>query len=388
MKNNILIKNILNSVKLAVKQNSKKLHEPLFKGNEKKYLKKCIETGYVSYIGKYVNTFERKISKYTGSKNAVALINGTCALHILLKYFNVGINDEVILPSITFVATANSVAYCKALPHFVDIEKETLGICPEKLEEYLKKIAIKKKGYCINKKTGRKIRVLIAVHVFGVPCKILEIKKICKMYNIKLIEDAAGAMGSFLKGKHLGNFSQAGVISFNGNKTITCGGGAVIITENKKLASKIRHLSTTAKKKHPWEYIHDEIGYNYRMTNLNAAIGCAQLENINRIISAKRKNFFLYKRLFKKNKDVQIIQEPNYSKTNYWLITLIIKKNKKLKNQVLKKLNQSGFQGRSIWKPLHTLKIFEKCPRGKLKNTMDIYNRAINLPSSPILNYK
>lgn len=388
MKNNILIKNILNSVKLAVKQNSKKLHEPLFKGNEKKYLKKCIETGYVSYIGKYVNTFERKISKYTGSKNAVALVNGTCALHILLKYFNVGINDEVILPSITFVATANSVAYCKALPHFVDIEKETLGICPEKLEEYLKKIAIKKKGYCINKKTGRKIRVLIAVHVFGVPCKILEIKKICKKYNIKLIEDAAGAMGSFLKGKHLGNFSQAGVISFNGNKTITCGGGAVIITENKKLASKIRHLSTTAKKKHPWEYIHDEIGYNYRMTNLNAAIGCAQLENINRIISAKRKNFFLYKRLFKKNKDVQIIQEPNYSKTNYWLITLIIKKNKKLKNQVLKELNQSGFQGRSIWKPLHTLKIFEKCPRGKLKNTMDIYNRAINLPSSPILNYK
>ena len=388
MKDNILIKNILNSVKLAVKQNSKKLHEPLFKGNEKKYLKKCIETGYVSYIGKYVNTFERKISKYTGSKNAVALVNGTCALHILLKYFNVGINDEVILPSITFVATANSVAYCKALPHFVDIEKETLGICPEKLEEYLKKIAIKKKGYCINKKTGRKIRVLIAVHVFGVPCKILEIKKICKKYNIKLIEDAAGAMGSFLKGKHLGNFSQAGVISFNGNKTITCGGGAVIITENKKLASKIRHLSTTAKKKHPWEYIHDEIGYNYRMTNLNAAIGCAQLENINRIISAKRKNFFLYKRLFKKNKDVQIIQEPNYSKTNYWLITLIIKKNKKLKNQVLKELNQSGFQGRSIWKPLHTLKIFEKCPRGKLKNTMDIYNRAINLPSSPILNYK
>ena len=388
MKNNILIKNILNSVKLAVKQNSKKLHEPLFKGNEKKYLKKCIETGYVSYIGKYVNTFERKISKYTGSKNAVALVNGTCALHILLKYFNVGINDEVILPSITFVATANSVAYCKALPHFVDIEKETLGICPEKLEEYLKKIAIKKKGYCINKKTGRKIRVLIAVHVFGVPCKILEIKKICKMYNIKLIEDAAGAMGSFLKGKHLGNFSQAGVISFNGNKTITCGGGAVIITENKKLASKVRHLSTTAKKKHPWEYIHDEIGYNYRMTNLNAAIGCAQLENINRIISAKRKNFFLYKRLFKKNKDVQIIQEPNYSKTNYWLITLIIKKNKKLKNQVLKVLNQSGFQGRSIWKPLHTLKIFENCPRGKLKNTMDIYNRAINLPSSPILNYK
>ena len=388
MKNNTLIKNILNSVKLAVKQNSKKLHEPLFKGNEKKYLKKCIETGYVSYIGKYVNTFERKISKYTGSKNAVALVNGTCALHILLKYFNVGINDEVILPSITFVATANSVAYCKALPHFVDIEKETLGICPEKLEEYLKKIAIKKKGYCINKKTGRKIRVLIAVHVFGVPCKILEIKKICKKYNIKLIEDAAGAMGSFLKGKHLGNFSQAGVFSFNGNKTITCGGGAVIITENKKLASKIRHLSTTAKKKHPWEYIHDEIGYNYRMTNLNAAIGCAQLENINRIISAKRKNFFLYKRLFKKNKDVQIIQEPNYSKTNYWLITLIIKKNKKLKNQVLKELNQSGFQGRSIWKPLHTLKIFEKCPRGKLKNTMDIYNRTINLPSSPNLSYK
>tara|TARA_B100000029_G_scaffold516651_1_gene632268 strand:+ start:4801 stop:5967 length:1167 start_codon:yes stop_codon:yes gene_type:complete len=388
MKNNILIKNILKSVKLVVKQNSKKLHEPIFKGNEKKYLKKCIETGYVSYIGKYVNTFEKKISKYTGSKNAIALANGTCALHILLKYFNVGINDEVILPSVTFVATANSVAHCEALPHFVDIEKETLGICPEKLEAYLKKITIKKNGYCINKKTGRKIKVLIAVHALGLPCKILEIKKICKKYNIKLIEDAAGAMGSFLKGKHLGNFSQAGVISFNGNKTITCGGGAVIIAENKKLANKIRHLSTTAKKKHPWEYIHDEIGYNYRMTNLNAAIGCAQLENINKIISAKRKNFFLYKKLFKKNKDIQIIEEPNYSRANYWLTTLVIKKNKKLKNQVLKELNQSGFQGRSIWKPLHTLKIFNKCPRGELKNTMEVYNGAINLPSSPILNYK
>ena len=296
MKEKDLIKLIVNSVKRVVGKKTSSLHEPIFYGNEKKYLNKCIDTGYVSYVGKFVNLFEKKICNYTKSKHAVALINGTSAIHILLKYLGVDKNDEVLLPSLTFVATANAIKYCNASPNFLDIEEDTLGISPEKLEKYLKKIAVKKKNYSINRYTKKKLKVLIAVHLFGLPCNIHKIKKICSKYKIKVIEDAAEAMGSFYKNKHLGNFSEAGVISFNGNKTITCGGGAVIISSNKKLIDTIRHLSTTAKVKHPWEYIHNDIGFNYRMTNLNAAVGCAQIENITKIISSKRKNLTSYKK--------------------------------------------------------------------------------------------
>ena len=388
MKSKEIIKNIFHAVKKVVKDSSRNLHEPIFKGNEIKYLKNCIKTGYVSYKGKYVDLFEKKLTKYTGAEHGIPLVNGTSALHILLKYFNVGPEDEVIIPSLTFVATANPIAYCHAQPHFVDVEKENLGICPKKLDKYLKKITIKKGKYFVNKNTGRKIRVLIAVHVFGIPCKIIEIKKVCKKYNIKLIEDATEALGTFLNKKHLGNFSDAGVISFNGNKTITSGGGGIILTKDKKLASKIKHLITTAKKNHPWEFIHDDIGYNYRMSNLNAAVGCAQIENINKIILAKRKNFYAYEKILKKNSYFKIFEEPKNCKMNYWLITLIIKEKLNLKNKILKKLNQSGYRCRPIWKPLHTLKMFKNCPSDKLKNTTEMYNRIINLPSSPILNYK
>ena len=279
MKKNLIERISSSIIKLNIKK-ANGLHEPIFLGKEKKYLNECISSGYVSYVGKFVKLFENKICKFTKSKYAVALVNGTSALHILLTYFKINNEDEVLLPSLTFVATANAIKYCNANPHFLDIEKETLGICPKKLEKYLSKTLIRKKNFSINKYTKKKVRVLIAVHLFGFPCKIEEIKKICFKYKIKVIEDAAEAMGSFYKNKHLGNFSEAGVISFNGNKTITCGGGAVIISSNKKLTDKIKHLSTTAKIKHDWEYIHDDVGYNYRMTNLNAAVGCAQIENI------------------------------------------------------------------------------------------------------------
>ena len=285
----------------------------------------------------------------------------------------------------TFVATANAIKYCNASPNFLDIEEETLGISPKKLDKYLKRIAVKKKNYSINKYTKKKIKVLIAVHLFGFPCKILEIKKICSKYKIKVIEDAAEAMGSFYKNKHLGNFSEAGVISFNGNKTITCGGGAAIISSNKKLIKKIKHLSTTAKENHPWEYIHNDIGFNYRMTNLNAAVGCAQIENIKAIILSKRKNFFSYKKIFKKLKGVKILEEPKYSKSNFWLITARFQK--KIKNKVLKALNKKGCNARAIWKPLHTLQMYKKCQKDNLSTSLKIYNSSINLPSSPIINF-
>jgi perosamine synthetase len=384
MKEKDLIKLIVNSVKRVVGKKTSSLHEPIFYGNEKKYLNKCIDTGYVSYVGKFVNLFEKKICNYTKSKHAVALINGTSAIHILLKYLGVDKNDEVLLPSLTFVATANAIKYCNASPNFLDIEEDTLGISPEKLEKYLKKIAVKKKNYSINRYTKKKLKVLIAVHLFGLPCNIHKIKKICSKYKIKVIEDAAEAMGSFYKNKHLGNFSEAGVISFNGNKTITCGGGAVIISSNKKLIDTIRHLSTTAKVKHPWEYIHNDIGFNYRMTNLNAAVGCAQIENITKIISSKRKNLTAYKNIFKKIKDVKIFDEPINSKSNFWLITAMFQK--KIKYKVLKELNKQGCNARAIWKPLHTLQMYKKCQKDNLNTSLKIYNSSINLPSSPKIN--
>ena len=246
---------IIKALKILTKNKSKKLHEPIFKGNEKKYLKQCIDSGYVSYKGKFVDIFENKILNYTRSKFAVPVINGTAALHTLLKIYNINSKHEVILPSISFVAAANAISYCNSTPNFVDSEMSTLGINPYKLKKYLKsttKIINKK---CINKKTGKIIKVLIAVHVFGMPCKILELKKICKEFNIILIEDAAEAVGSFYKGKHLGIFGDSAILSFNGNKTITTGGGGFILTKNKQIEKAAKHLTTTAKIKHKWEFL-------------------------------------------------------------------------------------------------------------------------------------
>lgn len=388
MKNLNIKSKVLNGIKNLTKNKSKKLHEPIFVGNEKKYLNQCIDTGFVSYKGKFVTIFENKISKYTRSKFAVPIINGTSALHILLKIYNINSKNEVILPSISFVATANAVLYCNATPNFVDSEMTTLGIDPKKLRNYLLNITRIKKGKCINKKTGKVIKALIAVHVFGIPCKILELKKICKEFNLILIEDAAEAIGSFYKGKHLGLFGDSAILSFNGNKTITTGAGGFILTKNKKIAKLAQHLTTTAKLKHKWEYLHDQIGYNYRMSNVNAAVGCAQLENITKILKAKRKNFLHYKNFFKKEKDFFLLDEPHESKSNFWLVALILKKpNLKLKNSILSYLYKKGYECRPIWKPLHTLAMFKKSPRDSLLVTEKIYKSVINLPSSPVLNY-
>ena len=380
-------RNLLNSLKKVFNNKSARLHDPLFKGNEKKYLTNCSESSFVSYVGNYVSSFENKLAKYTKSKYAVATSSGTSALHLIMKYLEVGKNDEILMPTSTYVATASSVIYCNATPNFVDIENENLGICPKKLRLYLDRISKKKGKYSYNKKTGKKIKALIVVHLYGFPSKILEIKKICRIYNIKIIEDAAEALGSFYRKKHLGTFSDAGILSFNGNKTITCGGGGAIITNDKKMAKKLKHLSVHAKKSGSDDHIHDEIGFNYRMTNLSAAVGCAQMENLKKILKAKRKNYETYEKILKENKEISILKEPKQSKTNYWLIIGLVKNNK-FKKKIINYYKSKGFGFRSTWRPLHTLKIFKSCPRDKINNANIFFNKAVNFPSSPIINYE
>ena len=387
MKNKIIVKQIVLLIKRALKRRPKGLHDPLFIGNEKKYLTDCINSGYVSSVGKYVEMFEKKISNFTKTKYAVATVTGTSALHLVLKFYNITSKDEVLIPSATYIATATAVKYCDAQPNFVEVERDTLGIDPEKLEKYLESTCKKVGVKTYNKKTGRRIKVLIAVHLFGFPGKLLRIKKICKKYNIILIEDAAEALGTFYKNKHVGTFGEAGILSFNGNKPLTCGGGGMIITNNKNMATKLKHLSTHAKKKYPNDHVHDAIGYNYRMTNLSAAVGCAQLEKVNIILKAHRDNHKLYSKIFEKNDQIKILDEPKFSKTNCWLIIANLK-NSKLKKQLMNELKKEGFKSRSLWRPLHTLKIFQDCPRDKLKNTLDIFSNSINLPSSPGISYK
>ena len=377
----------LKSFKKIFFNKSSRLHDPLFRGNEKKYLMNCINSSFVSYVGNYVSLFEKKLVQYTKSKYAVATSSGTSALHLILKYLDIGENDEVLMPTATYIATAAAVIYCNSTPNFVDIENENLGICPKKLKSYLIRISKKKGKFYYNKKSGKKIKALIVVHLYGFPSKILEIRKVCKKFNIKVIEDAAEALGSFYKKKHLGTFSDAGILSFNGNKTITCGGGGAIITNNKKMAKRLKHLSVHAKKSGSDDHIHDEIGFNYRMTNLSAAVGCAQMENLKKILKAKRKNYETYKNLFENENEIEILKEPRESKTNYWLIIGLVKKNN-LKKKIIKFYKKKGYGLRSTWRPLHSLKIFKLYPRDNIKNANVFFNRAINLPSSPIINYE
>tara|TARA_B100001057_G_scaffold455782_1_gene502576 strand:+ start:102 stop:1271 length:1170 start_codon:yes stop_codon:yes gene_type:complete len=366
---------------------SKRLHDPIFFGNEIKYLTKCIKSSFVSSVGNYVSEFEKKISSITGAKYSVATSSGTAALHLALKYLKVDKNDEILMPSFTYVATANAVKYCDAAINFLDIENDQLGICPIKLEKYLQKISIKKGKYTYNKFNKKKIKAIIVVHVYGFPCKIIEIKKICKKYNIILIEDAAEAIGSRFKKKHLGVFGEIGILSFNGNKTVTAGSGGAIICNSKKIYDSIYHLSTQAKVKKRYDHIHDEVGYNYRMNNLSAAVGCAQIENLKKIISLKRKNFKKYFDIFKNTKNVEIVKEPKNCISNYWLIIIKFKEinDKKI---FLKQLQKKNYGMRYTWRPLHLLKIFKGYNSDKLTNCESFFKHSLNLPSSPVLSFK
>ena len=374
---------IIKSIRKVVGKQKHHLHEPLFCGNEVKYLKKTIITNLVSSVGPFVKKFEDLITKFTKSKYTISTVNGTEALHLSLVACGVKNNDEVFVPTITFVGTANAIVYSGAIPHFVDSEFETLGIDPLKLEKYLEKITIKKGKFYLNKKTKRKIKAIIPVHVFGNICQIDKILKIAKKYNLIVIEDSAEALGSFYKNKHAGNFGLVGCFSFNGNKIITTGGGGAIITNSKLLAKKIKHLSTTAKIKHRWEYIHDAVGYNFRMPNLNAALGSAQIENLNKFLRSKRKLFLRYCKEFLEVNDVRLIKNPEFSKSNNWLNTIFIKNSTtKKRNKILSLAQKNQLFLRPVWKPLHTLKHFNKMPRMNLDAAIKIYKSCINLPSS------
>ena len=357
------------------------LHEPKFFGNEKKYLNECIDSTFVSSVGKYVDIFEKKIAEYTGAKYAVATSNGTSALHIALLLANVEEGDEVITQPLTFVATCNAIRYCGGQPIFVDVDKDTMGLSPTSLRSFLANNTTIKNKKCINNSTGKVIKACMPMHTYGHPCKIDEIKEICIQYSLILIEDAAESIGSEYKQKHAGTFGQIGIMSFNGNKVITAGGGGCIITDNHTLAKKAKHLTTTAKVPHKWNFNHDMVGYNYRMPNLNAALVVAQLENIDKFISSKRQLSSDYKAFFS-NIDCTFFEEPVNSKSNYWLNTIVFR-NKKQRDSFLEISNNNGIMTRPIWRLMNELDMFKSYECTNIDNAKYLEERSVNIPSSP-----
>ncbi|MFD1037066.1 LegC family aminotransferase [Virgibacillus byunsanensis] len=361
------------------------LHEPTLDGNEKKYVNDCIEAGWVSSVGKYVDQFERSLAEYTGVKRAVAVVNGTAALQVALKIVGVQPEDEVLIPSLTFIATGNAVSYCGATPHFVDVSRTTLGLDPHKLEKYLKEIAVLNDKVCVNKYSGNIIRAVVPMHTFGHPVDMDPLIEVCNLYNITIVEDAAESLGSFYKGIHTGNLGKASAVSFNGNKIITTGGGGAILTNDETLADYAKHLTTTAKVPHQWDYVHDEVGYNYRMPNINAALGCAQLEKLDNYIEKKRHLVEKYEQIISVYDGIELFKDQSFSKSNYWLQTLAIDEQKHNKENVLETLNHNGIMSRPVWTPLHKLKPYKDCPKSDLSITDDLFYRIINIPSSPYL---
>ena len=356
------------------------LHEPKFVGNEKAYLIDCIDSTYVSSVGKYVDRFEQLVAEYTGVKYAIATVNGTAALHIALKLTGVSQDDEVITQPLSFIATCNAISYCGAKPVFVDVDLDTLGMSPVSLRTFLDaNVTITALG-CINNKTGKKISAVVPMHTFGHPCRIDEIAKICDEFNIPLIEDAAESLGSFYQGKHTGAFGKLSALSFNGNKSITTGGGGMIITDDEALAKRAKHITTTAKQPHPYEFVHDEIGYNYRLPNINAALGCAQMESLPRLLKSKRDIANAYAEFFS-DCHLKFLKEPPRASSNYWLNTLVLE-DRQARENFLKDLNEAGVMSRPVWRLMNELPMFSECQSADLTNAKWLEDRVVNIPSS------
>ena len=371
------------------------LHSPTFNGNEKKYLNECIDSTFVSSVGKFVDKFEEEVAKYTGAKKAVVCVNGTNALHLALLLAGVERDNEVLTQALTFIATANAISYSGALPVFIDVDKDTLGLSPQKLESWLIQNVEVRNNISYNKTTGKKVSACVPMHTFGHPCRIYEIVAICKKYNIPVIEDAAESLGSYyspseihegniLFGKlqHTGTFGKIGVISFNGNKVMTAGGGGMLLFNDIELAREAKHLTTQAKVPHKWEFIHDAIGYNYRMPNLNAAVGLAQLEQLNGFLKAKRILALKYKEQFQ-NLDIEFITECDGSQSNYWLNAILLK-DRKERNRFLEFSNQQGVMTRPVWELINCLPMFKNAQSGDLTNSVYLADRLVNIPSSVI----
>ena len=381
---NPLADEVVAAIRGVVGPNPAPLHEPSFEGNEWLYLKECLDSTFVSSVGKYVDQFESDLASYTGAKYAISVVNGTAALHIALKLSGVQAGDEVLIPAMTFIATANAVTYCNASPHFVDSEEQTFGIDTLKLREYLLSNTSQHSGQCINEKTGRVIRALVPMHTFGHPSDIEGLLSIAHDFNIILVEDAAESLGSFYHGQHTGTFGLFGTLSFNGNKTITTGGGGAILTNNESLAKHAKHITTTSKIPHPWEFLHDEVGYNYRMPNINAALGCAQLEQLPAKLAAKRYLFGEYHDAFAEIKGVTLFKEPQNCQSNYWLQCLVLDENEsENRNLILELTNKAGIMTRPVWMLLNELTPFKGLPSMNLSSAYSLAGRIINIPSSP-----
>ena len=361
------------------------MHEPRFTQVDNQYVQDAIESTFVSSVGKYVDRFEEEIADYLGAKHAVATVNGSAALQVALMLAGVGKNDEVITQPLTFVATANAVTYNQAVPVFVDIDNKNLGLSPEALADYLDRNAQKNKGRTINKTTGRRIAAILPMHTFGLPCNMKKILEVADSWDIPVVEDSAEALGSKTAIGHCATLGQLGVLSFNGNKTITCGGGGAIITNDTRTAKRAKHLTTTAKQDHPWAFIHDEIGYNFRMPNLNAALACAQLSQLDRFLEDKKKLAQAYQRFFKSRDLGNFVTEPAGCTSNYWLNALIAK-DRKHRDLLLEETNAAGVMTRPAWELMTRLKIYENCPQGPLKNALTLSRRIVNLPSSARIN--
>ena len=360
------------------------LHEPLFVGNEKKYMEECIDSTFVSSVGKFVDRFEEDMARFTGAKKAVVCVNGTNALQMALLLAGVKQNDEVITQPLTFIATANAISYCGAHPVFVDIDKDTLGLSPKALEAFLSQNTEQKTDGCYNKTTNRKIAAIVPMHTFGHPCRIDEIAEICNQYRIELVEDAAESLGSYYKGQHTGTFGKIGVVSFNGNKIITTGGGGMLLFNDEKLAAKAKHLTTQAKVPHPWEFVHDEIGYNYRMPNINAAMGVAQLEQIELFLKAKRQLAEAYQNFFADKKGITYVIEPENTRSNYWLNAILLDTRNE-RDAFLEYTNMQGIMTRPVWELMNRLPMFQNAPCGDLSNAEWIADRLVNISSSVLL---
>lgn len=360
------------------------LHEPRFIGNEKKYLNDCIDSTFVSSVGKYVDTFETEFAKYVGSKYAIATVNGTAALHIALLLSDVKNGDEVITQPLTFIATVNAISYCGARPIFVDVDLDTMGLSHLSMKKFLEENCEIKNNRCINKTTKNTIKACVPMHTFGHPCKIDEIKNICDEWFIALVEDSAESVGSHFNGKHTGTFGKFGVFSFNGNKIITSGGGGVIVTDNEILAKKAKHITTTAKIPHPYEYVHDEIGYNYRLPNINAALLVAQLEQLDTFIDKKRVLAKIYDEFFSKENGIKFIKEPNNARSNYWLQAILLP-NSIARDEFLEFTNTNGVMTRPIWKLMSELDMYKSYQKTSLDNAKYLEERVVNIPSSVII---
>ena len=354
---------------------------PMFIGNEKHYINECIDSTFVSSVGKFVDRFEEETAKYTGCKRAVVCVSGTNALHMSLMLAGVERDDEVLTQALTFIATCNALSYIGAHPIFIDVDKDTMGLSPVAVREWLAKNSEQKNGECYNKRTGRRVKACVPMHTFGHPVHLDELIEVLKEYNIELVEDAAESIGSLYKGKHTGTFGKVGALSFNGNKTITTCGGGMMLFNDEELGAFAKHLTTQAKIPHRWEFRHDHIGYNYRMPNINAALGCAQLEHIEEYVASKRETAKAYEEFFKDIPEIEFFVEPENTRSNYWLNAVILR-DKEAQQNFLQYTNDNGVMTRPIWELMNRLPMFEHCENDGLKNTIWFADRVVNIPSS------